>query len=209
MGRARGAVRVPGVKLRPADVQTKKKNVIESDNEDDAEDIKPPGVSRAIFKGVVLSATGIKNKRELFELVRRMGGTHSNDFTDATTHLIADGPGSQKYKVDTSPPIAISTYAFLVRCGTQHSYPQPILGINTADVRERIHKLAKSNGGEYLKALDKTCTHLLCAVDTSDKISFSNKWNTEREKAHSRGEEAPASIQLLWEEWFWDSILKR
>ncbi|PVG04108.1 hypothetical protein CPB86DRAFT_778348 [Serendipita vermifera] len=230
MGRARGAVRVPGVKLRPADVQTKKKNVVESDNEDDAEVMMPPGVSKAIFKGVVLSATGIKTKRELFELVRRMGGTHSNDFTDATTHLIADGPGSQKYKcaVERDIPILKSSWVYaahekwlaadnfsLEALMEEHRHLPFIgmrfcvTGINTADVRERIHKLAKRNGGEYLKALDKTCTHLLCAVDNSDKISFSKKWNADRENARSRGEEVPASIQLLWEEWFWDSILKK
>jgi DNA replication regulator DPB11 len=86
-----------------------------------------------------------------------------------------------------------------------------VTGINTADVRERIHKVTKRNGGEYLKALDKTCTHLLCAVDSSDKISYSKKWNSEREisRARMEGEDVPPSIHLLWEEWFWDCIHKK
>jgi twin BRCT domain len=83
-----------------------------------------------------------------------------------------------------------------------------ITGIETADVRARIHKLAKKYGGEYLKNLDKTCTHLLCAVDSSGKIEWANKNNAEREvmRARSDGRFVPPSIHLLWEEWFWDCV---
>jgi DNA replication regulator DPB11 len=83
-----------------------------------------------------------------------------------------------------------------------------ITGIETADVRARIHKLAKQYGGEYLKNLDKTCTHLLCAIDSSGKIEWANKNNAEREvmRARSDGKFVPPSIHLLWEEWFWDCV---
>jgi DNA replication regulator DPB11 len=83
-----------------------------------------------------------------------------------------------------------------------------ITGIETADVRARIHKLIKRNGGEYLKALDKTCTHVLCATHDTEKVNFANKTNREREilKIHSGSQDVPEPIQLVWEAWFWDCI---
>jgi hypothetical protein len=73
-------------------------------------------VGRDIFRGVVICATGIRNKardfldcehrctqppyqREVFGMVRSMGGGHTTDFTDLTTHLIAEETGSEKYRV--------------------------------------------------------------------------------------------------------------
>jgi hypothetical protein len=83
-----------------------------------------------------------------------------------------------------------------------------ITGIETADVRARIHKLIKRNGGEYLKALDKTCTHVLCATRDTEKVNFANKTNREREilRIHSGSQDVPDPIQLVWEAWFWDCI---
>jgi hypothetical protein len=73
-------------------------------------------VGQDIFRGIVVCATGIRNKvlccpgcyhihtqlahkREVFGMVKSMGGSHSTDFTDLTTHLIAEETGSEKYRV--------------------------------------------------------------------------------------------------------------
>lgn len=86
-----------------------------------------------------------------------------------------------------------------------------ITGIETADIRARIHNLAKRYGGEYLKNLDKTCTHLLCATEASGKIEWANKNNAEREvmRARADGKYVPPAIHLLWEEWFWDCVYRK
>lgn len=43
------------------------------------------------------AAMPILPQREIFKIVKAMGGTHSTDFTDLTTHLIAEETGSEKY----------------------------------------------------------------------------------------------------------------
>lgn len=174
-----------------------------------------------------------------------MGGTHSTDFTDMTTHLLAEAPGSQKYKVsnirrrvtsakdpfqcaiERGIPVLNSSWVYEAHqrwlAGEVFSLdsmldPHRLLpfqgvrlcvtGIDIADVRARIHKLTKLNGGEYIKNLDKTCTHVLCAVSTSEKVTWTNKVNREREIARVRSglQDIPDPIQLVWEEWFWDCI---
>lgn len=85
-----------------------------------------------------------------------------------------------------------------------------VTGIDTAEQRERVQKMTKSFGGEYLRNLDKTCTHLLCAVDTSDKVTWSNKINRERELEKVRGSQGiPNLISLVWEEWLWDCVFMK
>lgn len=82
-----------------------------------------------------------------------------------------------------------------------------ITGITSADERERIHKAIKSNDGEFLKALDKTCTHLLCGEAATEKVTWALKVNSEREMSRpGTGGLTKAPIHVIWSEWFWDCI---
>lgn len=65
--------------------------------------------------------------------------------------------------------------------------------------RTEINKLVTRNGGVYLKALERPVkvTHLLCSGDEqTDKMHYARKFTKAGE----------ANIQLVWEEWFWDSL---
>ncbi|KAG8768360.1 hypothetical protein FRC15_005190 [Serendipita sp. 397] len=82
-----------------------------------------------------------------------------------------------------------------------------ITGNEVADVRNRIHKQTRLHGGEYLKSLDKTCTHLLCSSEKTSKVEWANRVNAEREVARAQAErEDEPPINILWEEWFWDCL---
>ncbi|KAG8791482.1 hypothetical protein FRC17_008747 [Serendipita sp. 399] len=83
-----------------------------------------------------------------------------------------------------------------------------ITGNEVADLRNRIHKQIRLYGGNSVKSLDRTCTHLLCSSDQTDKVSYANRINAEREIARSRpdGNDIPPPIHILWEEWFWDCL---
>lgn len=72
-------------------------------------------------------------------------------------------------------------------------------GINNITRRTEISKLVTTHGGTYLTKLERPVkvTHLLCSGDEeTDKIRYAEKFNGRRE----------ANIQLVWEEWFWDSL---
>lgn len=67
--------------------------------------------------------------------------------------------------------------------------------------RTKINKLLTAAGGTYLKALERPVrvTHLLCAGnEETDEMRYAEKFN-------AAGEANPP-IQLVWEEWFWDSF---
>jgi len=72
-------------------------------------------------------------------------------------------------------------------------------GISDVTKRTQIHTLLTQQDGVYVKNLERPVkvTHLLCSGDEeTDKMRYANKFN-------ARGE---ASIRLVWEEWFWDSL---
>jgi hypothetical protein len=65
------------------------------------------------FSGMQICCTGVKDKIALFGKARELGATCSNDFTDLTTHLVADSPGSAKYLVSFSS--VLGSVAVLIR----------------------------------------------------------------------------------------------
>jgi DNA replication regulator DPB11 len=74
-----------------------------------------------------------------------------------------------------------------------------ISGDMERDVRDNIHDLVVQHGGIATKVLERPVkvTHLLCVGDTvTEKMKYAEKFN-------ARGE---AKVQLVWEEWFWDSL---
>lgn len=52
--------------------------------------------------GMYVCCSGVKDKAALLAKARELGATCSSDFTDLTTHLVADAPGSAKYNVSLS-----------------------------------------------------------------------------------------------------------
>lgn len=72
-------------------------------------------------------------------------------------------------------------------------------GIEEITQRTQINKLLTQQQGVYVKNLERPVkvTHLLCSGDEeTDKMRYADKFN-------KRGE---AKIQLIWQEWFWDSL---
>ena len=72
-------------------------------------------------------------------------------------------------------------------------------GITDITRRTEICKLVTAHQGSYAPKLERPVkvTHLLCSGDEeTDKMRLAEKFKT-------RGE---ADIQLVWEEWFWDSL---
>lgn len=67
--------------------------------------------------------------------------------------------------------------------------------------RTRINRLVTKHGGKYVKNIERPVkvTHLICGSateDQTDKMKYAQRFN-------QRGE---ANIQIVWEEWFWDSL---
>ncbi|KAF8526261.1 hypothetical protein BU17DRAFT_62242 [Hysterangium stoloniferum] len=223
----RGAVKVPNVILRPAQASSSRSTQreaslprvdVDSDENEDEFDLtngnKP-------FSGVVLCATGELDKRVLFAQAQELGAIRTNDFTDQVTHLVADGPGSAKYRcaVERNLPILKETWVQeayntwlnggVVELGQFQSIADhrlPIFtgvklcltGMDNVGMRSKMQVLLIQEGGVYMKSLDTSVTHLLCcASNSSDKIQWSKEYN---QKFKSR------KIQMVWEEWFWDSL---
>ncbi|KAF8589879.1 hypothetical protein K439DRAFT_1657707 [Ramaria rubella] len=178
------------------------------------------GVGNKPFHGIVLCATGDLDKRTLFLRAQELGAIRANDFTDQVTHLVADAPGSAKYKcaVERNLPIlnatwveecyetwlngdivdlerSIDNHRLLIFSGVNLC----LTGMEDLAMRTKIHTLLMKQGGVYLKSLGNTATHLLCcASDNSPKITWAKDYN----RTQARG----GGIRLVWEEWLWDSL---
>ena len=76
-----------------------------------------------------------------------------------------------------------------------------VSGIEDEAQRVKINKLVTSGGGTYVKDITRPVkvTHLLCSSgieNGSEKVKYAQRFN----------EKGEASIRIVWEEWFWDSI---
>ncbi|KAG8928385.1 hypothetical protein FRC01_006008 [Tulasnella sp. 417] len=232
MRKGRGSTKVPGVKLKAVPSNASSKRRVEDSYSDNDEqdplgdislnDTKPP------FDGLVLCCTGIKEKNVLFEQAKILGATTSKDFTVTVTHLIADGPGSAKYQCALERRIPImdskwvaNTYArwqngesvLLKETIERHRLP-PFMGLKIAitgenDVTRRteLAKLIQRHGGLYSKQLNHNVTHLVVccksdsAANDSEKVKWARGANMDRKKSGVQ-----FLIQLIWEEWLFDSI---
>ncbi|KAG9010067.1 hypothetical protein FRB90_008023, partial [Tulasnella sp. 427] len=73
--------------------------------------------------------------------------------------------------------------------------------------RNELSRLIEQNGGTYSKQLNHNSTHLVvcCPTDSaandSEKVKWARATNVERKKSGSQ-----ALIQIVWEEWLFDSI---
>ncbi|KAJ7137826.1 hypothetical protein C8R44DRAFT_337819 [Mycena epipterygia] len=180
------------------------------------------GSSPRPFKNVVVCATGLPDKPALFKLALELGATSVSAFTDRVTHLVAEAHGGAKYLCALERKIPIMTPAWiteshriwqhgddvdLAQSVAAHRLPVfsgvtlCISGITDIVRRTKINKALTAAGGTYVKALERPVhvTHLLCAgAEETDKMLYADKFN--------RAGEADPPIQLVWEEWFWDSL---
>ncbi|GBE88429.1 hypothetical protein SCP_1302440 [Sparassis crispa] len=227
--RTNKSAKVPNVKLRPAAPAARRSKDVTppptwvhepgSDADIDASfvDLCPRP-----FREVVLCATGISDKTSLFKQAIELGATCIPDLTDKVTHLLAEEPGSAKYRCALENKISIMRPSWITSCHEvwlrgddfdlaesieEHRLPLfegvilSLSGIEEVDRRTEINRLLRGQGGVYVKNLERPVkvTHLLCSSkqeEVTEKMRYAEKFN-------QRGE---ANIHLVWEEWFWDSL---
>ncbi|KAJ4496321.1 hypothetical protein C8J55DRAFT_484199 [Lentinula edodes] len=227
--RGNKSAKVPGVKLRPAQLGASSSRIYaeiddvrvqDSQAQFDGDDSRYYDPTPRPFAGVVVCATGITDKPGIFKQAIELGATAINDFTTSVTHLIANEHGSAKYKCALEHKIPILQPSWITESydiwlhGDDVDFRQsvkrhrlPIFtgvvlcvsGIPDVVRRTEISKLVMSQGGTYVKALQRpvVVTHLLCSGDEeTDKMFYAEKFNKQGE----------ADIKLVWEEWFWDSL---
>ncbi|KAJ7656292.1 hypothetical protein DFH06DRAFT_468904 [Mycena polygramma] len=219
--------KVPNVKLRPANAMVRARASPEhtscwAEESEIAEDNTAISGGTRPFKSVVLCATGAVDKPALFQLARDLGATSTSAFTDRVTHLVAENHGGAKYKcaLERKIPILLPSWITeshrvwqqgddvdLARSVAAHRLPVfagvtlCVSGIDNIVHRTQINKALTAAGGTYVATLEPPVhvTHLLCTgeVDT-DKMRDAEELNRVRL--------ADPPIQLVWEEWFWDSL---
>ncbi|KAJ4473759.1 hypothetical protein J3R30DRAFT_3511458 [Lentinula aciculospora] len=227
--RGNKSTKVPGVKLRPAQpgastsrnyAETDAVCVQDSQLQIDSDNTKYYDPTPRPFAGVVLCATGITDKPGIFKQAVELGATANSNFTTRVTHLIANEHGSAKYKCALEHKIPIVQPSWITESyniwlhGDDVKFEESIKrhrlpvfngvvicvsGIPDVVRRTEISKLVMSQGGTYVKALQRPVivTHLLCSGDEeTDKMFYAEKFNKQGE----------ADIKLVWEEWFWDSL---
>ncbi|KAJ6463033.1 hypothetical protein C8R47DRAFT_84724 [Mycena vitilis] len=174
------------------------------------------------FRNVVVCATGVVDKPSLFKLALELGATSVSAFTDRVTHLVAETPGGAKYQCALERKIPILSPSWITESHRiwQHgddvdpaqsvaSHRLPVFsdvtlcisGIPDIVQRTKINKALTAAGGTYVKNLERPIrvTHLLCSGEAeTEKMRYAEKFNL--------AGEADPPIQLVWNEWFWDSL---
>ncbi|KAH9930122.1 uncharacterized protein B0H18DRAFT_162219 [Fomitopsis serialis] len=230
--RTNKSAKVPNVKLRPAAPSDRaSRNREDADAPpswardmgfDSEQEVSTVDLCPRPFQGVVVCATGIEDKTTLFKQALELGALATGDLTDRVTHLLAAEPGSAKYRCalenkipimhpdwitesfdiwlkgdDVDLPTSIEKYRLPVFTGVVLC----LSGIDDVERRTEINRLVTKNGGKYVKNIERPVrvTHLVCGSaneDQTEKMKYAEKFN-------QRGE---ANIQIVWEEWFWDSL---
>ncbi|KAI8969897.1 hypothetical protein BD414DRAFT_502526 [Trametes punicea] len=220
--------KVPGVKLRPAapstrrDLRTPESTWTRSSGLDSDDETIHADLCPRPFKGLVLCATGINDKTSLFKLALELGAQSVSDLTDRVTHLIAEEPGSAKYRCALENRIPIMHPSWITESHRiwlrgddvdveesirQHRLPPfsgvvlCVSGIEDVNRRLEINREVTKGGGTYVKQIERPVrvTHLLCANTSegeTEKVRYAEKFNRMGE----------ARIHIVWEDWFWDSL---
>ncbi|KAI9066144.1 hypothetical protein FKP32DRAFT_1664998 [Trametes sanguinea] len=220
--------KVPGVKLRPVasssrrDLRTPESAWTHSSGLDSDEETIHGDLCPRPFKGLVLCATGISDKTSLFKLAVELGAGTVSDLTDRVTHLIAEEPGSAKYRCALENRIPIMHPSWITESHkiwlrgddvdveeSVRKYRLPpfsgvvlcVSGIEDVNRRMEINREVSNGGGTYVKQIERPVrvTHLLCANTSeaeTEKVRYAEKFNRMGE----------ARIHIVWEDWFWDSL---
>ncbi|KAI9334727.1 BRCT domain-containing protein [Obelidium mucronatum] len=151
---------------------------------------------------LVITATGLEqeDRLQITKVAGTIGAVFSPSLTSSTTHLIANGPGSEKYKVASQRGIPIVHPSWINACLTISS-KRKIAALSIDDVaeitkqhavkalsnlricvtgfdleqRNRIEGLVKSLGAMFDSDLTRECTHLVALSTTSKKYEFAIK----------------------------------
>ncbi|KAH8118085.1 hypothetical protein DFH11DRAFT_1851073 [Phellopilus nigrolimitatus] len=241
MRKGHGSSKVPGVKLRPA-APTKSSSSSNSNLNSSlkqpawvqpsvADDVDASEILKSCkkpFVGVVVCASGVSDKVNIFQHAVHLGAQTSSDLTDRVTHLIAEAPGSAKYiycvqhgipvmqpswindsyaKWLSGESVGVESSVDAHRLPTFKSIHLCLTAFDDVQKRKQIRKLLEKNGGTYVDALDKgsRLTHLLCGPDRGEKADergFTPKMQF-IEKSNKRSAE---KVHLVWEEWLWDCL---
>ncbi|CAE6438958.1 unnamed protein product, partial [Rhizoctonia solani] len=225
MRKGHGSTKVPNVKLRPA-----KKNANQTQDYDEDEPSYEPvreslrnDASAKPFSGMNICCSGVKDKQALLAKARELGATCSSDFTDLTTHLVADSPGSAKHKcaLELGIPVCASDWIIETHkrwlagddidpeeCVSEHLLP-PLKGVviyitrlEDTNARDRLNKSSRRLGAVYSSHMTKEVTHLLIGPDNAGDVDNSKIQYVERINAKRRKEQAEEpQIALVWDVW--------
>lgn len=164
-----------------------------------------PNVHHPVYSlamnGVIMSCTSIAKplRDKLYQLVKRMGGVPTKDFTSLVTHLVAGEVGSKKYTIacNYNTLVVLPSWVEEAWDATQQrdfdatdtdfvtSHLCPVFkgcsfcvtGIQDRKRRE-IKSVVENHGGTYSGELKlKSTTHLLLERPVGDKYEFALRWN--------------------------------
>ncbi|CAE7095528.1 unnamed protein product [Rhizoctonia solani] len=225
MRKGHGSTKVPNVKLRPA----KKKTNQTQDYDDDETPYEPireslrNDTSAKPFAGMNVCFSGVKDKQILFAKARELGATCSSDFTDLTTHLVADAPGSAKHKCALELEVPICTSKWIIEthkrwlagddidpeeCVSEHLLPPLkgvvvcVTGLEDDNARERLNKSSRRLGASYRSHMSKEVTHLLIGPDNAGEAENKKVQYVEQINAKRRKEKAEEpQIVVVWDVW--------
>ncbi|KAF8604138.1 hypothetical protein BDV93DRAFT_555779 [Ceratobasidium sp. AG-I] len=225
MRKGHGSSKVPNVKLKPV---PKVGNYIRDGGIITYDPLS--GTARDVlrndtkpFMGMFVCCSGVKDKAALLAKARELGATCSSDFTDLTTHLVADAPGSAKYNCAVKLGIPVLTSEWITDTHTrwlagvdidpeesisEHLLP-PLKGVvicvtrlEDVDARSRITKSATRLGAQYQAHMNKNATHLLIGPDESGTVDSQKlQWviRTNANRIKEQSEEPP--IHVVWDSW--------
>ncbi|EUC57078.1 aminotransferase, putative [Rhizoctonia solani AG-3 Rhs1AP] len=225
MRKGHGSSKVPNVKIRPA----KKKANQTQDYDDDEPSYEPireslrNDSSAKPFAAMNICCSGVKDKQILLAKARELGATCSSDFTDLTTHLVADASGSAKHKCALKLGIPVCTSDWIIEthkrwlagddidaeeCVSEYLLP-PLKGVvicvtrlGDTNARDRLNKSSRRLGAVYRSHLAKDVTHLLIGPDNAGEADNDKIQYVERTNATRRNEQAEEpQIVVVWDVW--------
>ena len=256
--RSHRSTKIPNVKLRPAAPQaststtgsnskvTKRQRAVHNDEEDDAHfrQLHETGVDRGAhvdadfiggsaqpLRGAIISMTGLGDaKSTLTKYASQMGAQVEGNLTEDVTHLIAEQPGSEKYRCALELGMHILHPDWITECRSlwlqgddvdpeklqERHRLKPIQGIVlslaglSSPERRAMRSLATSIGARVSDDLrfDGSITHLV--TGTNDPNASSSMYHLVQYRERARKglvgskEEAAAAMIAVWPEWLTD-----
>jgi hypothetical protein len=136
---------------------------------------------------LVVTTTGLspEEKDEVVRLTARLGGNFADDFTTATTHLVARAVGSAKYGVACQMGVAVVFPDWLRACASAGALVDvgphalaPFAGLRVAITGERFVRAVRDSmcavleaaGATVCASLDETVSHLLSDGSATAKL---------------------------------------
>ncbi|WFD28973.1 protein kinase activating protein dpb11 [Malassezia nana] len=242
--RTHRSIKIPNVKLRPVPQRVQSEADVAA-AEDDAHfrALRDHGVTqgahtaadfggeaRTPLRGVVLSFTGITEKRELAEIAEQLGARVCANLTSDVTHLVARTPGSAKYHAAVQFRMWVvrpewlyavreawmagedhvdrDRLALECRLGALEGLTLAVTGVH-AQERAALERRIEALGARISKLVwDGSVTHLVCVGDDTErprrglaKVLALRQPNAQTDLAHTR---AALQIRLVHAAWIDD-----